>query len=357
MSYVGSRRAKGVAPRRLVERPFAHFSHAEMMRQLVPGRISVVMPCFNAEIYIAEAIESVLGQTYRDVELIVVEDGSRDSTPHIVKKYGSRILALTGEGKGPYPARNRGIAAASGEFLAFLDADDYWDARCLQELHEALMQKEADLAYCGWQNVGSYPGGREPYVPHDYMAGDPVLEFLQSCPWPIHAALTRRAVIDGIGGFSERRHSAMDYDLWLRVLGATRRMVRVPKVLAFYRWHEHGQISSNKWPQVLDAREARAAFAARQPHLIAATGAQVRSLVNEPVCVEARNALWRNDLCSAQKLFRASLLLGAVHWKDAKYIVASLFPSAIFQRLVRLVREAGRRPVERDTVFNVVKEW
>jgi glycosyltransferase involved in cell wall biosynthesis len=214
--------------------------------------VSIIMPCYNAEPYLREAVDSVLGQSYPNVELIVVDDGSTDRSLDLLRAYGDRIKLLSQPNQGPYPARNHGLAHASGEYVAFLDADDWWSLDCLEKLHRTLVEHEADLVYCGWQNVGEGIQAA-PFVPPEYEQEDPVAHFVRTCPWPIHAALIRRELVDRLGGFSERRYSSMDYDFWLRALALTRRIKRVPEVLAFYRWHHRGQISAVKWRQVLDA--------------------------------------------------------------------------------------------------------
>lgn len=101
-----------------------------MSRVLECPRVSVVMPAYNVERFIAEAIESVLGQTFADLELIVVDDGSTDATPQLVERFVQtdarvRLIAQANSGR-PGIARNRGIAAARGAYLTFLDSDDYW---------------------------------------------------------------------------------------------------------------------------------------------------------------------------------------------------------------------------------------
>ena len=106
-----------------------------------------------------------------------------------------------------------------------------------KKMSEALQRSGAGIAYCGWQNVG-LPGGRgEPFVPPDYEALPDKLERLFRSPcWPVHAALVRREIVDSVGGFDPKWRSCEDFAFWLRT--ATRnRLVRVPDVLAFYRFH------------------------------------------------------------------------------------------------------------------------
>ena len=88
--------------------------------------VSCIVPVFNGERYLAEALDSILAQTYRPVDLIVVDDGSTDGTAQVAAGYGERITYLYQENSGPAAARNKGIDAAQGEFVAFLDADDVW---------------------------------------------------------------------------------------------------------------------------------------------------------------------------------------------------------------------------------------
>ena len=208
------------------------------------------MPCYNGENYLAEAIDSVLGQSYQNVELIVVDDRSTDSSKDIAGGYGPKVKLIEQQNQGPYPARNRGIREASGQYLAFLDADDYWSGDFLEETHKALQKNsDAGLAYCGWQNIGLPHKQSKPHIPPDYEAGDKLELFLRAAaPWPIHAALVRSEILHEAGGFDERFPTCMDYDLWLRI-GANRPIVRVEKVMAFYRHHRQGQITSTQWRQ------------------------------------------------------------------------------------------------------------
>jgi len=210
--------------------------------------ISVIMPCFNNSATVKRSVSSVLDQSYDTIEVILVDDGSTDYSREIVfglRDKDSRLKVITQANQGPGPARNHGLKDARGEFVAFLDADDYWDADCLYKLHAALMDSGADLAYCGWQNTGENTKGGVPFIPPDYAGVEKVELLLGGCRWSIHAALTRMTAVDEVGGFDERWTSCMDYDLWLR-MASTRKIVRVPEVLAYYVHHEGEQITKNR---------------------------------------------------------------------------------------------------------------
>lgn len=301
--------------------------------------ISVIMPCYNAAAYLQEAVASVFKQSFKDIELIVIDDGSTDQSLQLLSALQSQhpqLTVLQQSNTGPYPARNRGLEAARGQYIAFLDADDYWADDCLEKLYTELRSSGADLSYCGWQNIMEAGDNSPPYVPPAYEKEDMFQHFLKGCPWPIHAALVKRTLIEQAGGFSTRCFSSMDYDFWLRLAAISQRIIRVPEVLAFYRWHDQGQISATKWRQVLDARSVRQEFIATNPSLVAHLSVDTLSgLINEPLTRQAYDAFWKRDLVSAQKLFRAILKENCWNRRDLKYIILSLLPLSLFQRLVR----------------------
>jgi glycosyltransferase involved in cell wall biosynthesis len=303
--------------------------------------ISVIMACYNAASYVEEAVSSVLRQTYPHTEVVVVDDGSEDASPDIVKRltatHPGRVRLKHIKHSGPYPARNLGLSHARGDYIAFLDADDWWREDCLEKLLGTLQENEADLTYCGWQNVGKHMLNPEPCIPPAYETEDLATAFLKSCPWPIHAALIRRSVLDAVEGFSERLFSSMDYDLWLRILAHTSNIVLVPEVLAYYRWHGQGQISTTRWKQVLDAVQVRRDFITRHPDMIKHLSSEtLYQLVDGQLLREAYRTYWSRDLVTAQKLFRAAFARRAWHVKDLKYLLPALLPSRLFQGIVGL---------------------
>jgi len=296
------------------------------------------MAAFNAAATIRESIQSVLDQTHSCVELIVVDDGSTDQTVQIVEELVSlnagAVRLLEQQHKGPYPARNLAIRASKGRYIAFLDADDTWRPDCLTLLHFALEEHDADVAYCGWQNVGPAAPGSEPFIPPAYDDDEIVLAALRSCPWPIHAALSRRSAIEAVGGFSERMFTSMDYDLWIRLIAHTRRIVRVPEVMAFYHWRG-GQISSDRSRQVLDAVQVRRDFVKNNALLLKNVPEAKRiELIDGQLAARAYEALWRRQLRTAQTLFRA--YFSSMHWKlkDLPYVLCSLLPAGLFDWVV-----------------------
>ena len=303
---------------------------------IVPSRISVIMACYNAEAYVRQAVESVLEQTYPDIELIVVDDGSTDRSREMLASFGERVRVLTQMNAGPYPARNNGITHASGGFVAFLDADDWWAPNCLAKLHASLdAHPDAAVAYCGWQNVG-LPGRRgEPHVPPDYEALDKLEAFLRAAaPWPIHAALVRRARLAEARGFDTQWRTCMDYDLWLRI-GSIHPIVRVPEVLAFYRFHTAGQITSTQWRQAENTWRVKKRFLSDHPELAARIASdKLTDLVDGGLLRRGYDLYWKRDLVSAQKVFRLALTAGRWRLADLKHLLPALLPSKLYRALV-----------------------
>lgn len=123
------------------------------------GLVSVVIPLYNAERFVAEAMGSVLAQEGAEVEVIVVDDGSSDGSVAVAEGFGGRVRVLRGEHAGIGPARNRGVDAATGEFVAFLDADDLWAPRKLAAQLAALTAANGpDLVFGMMQQFRGGPG-------------------------------------------------------------------------------------------------------------------------------------------------------------------------------------------------------
>lgn len=308
--------------------------------------ISVIMPCYNAVPYLEKAVSSALEQMKVRTEIVLVDDGSTDDSLTVAEaltvRYPGRITLLRSDRHGPYPARNLALRHAQGTFIAFLDADDWWEPDALSKLLDAIRAADVDLAYCGWQNVGEGVVSK-PYVPPAYEQEDMAAHFVRTCPWPIHAALLKREVVDALGGFCEERYSSMDYHFWLRVYGRTERIVRVPEVLAYYRWHGSGQVSAVKWRQVLDALWAQKDFLAKHPDRVAhLEPLKLMDLTEGRVLREAYRALWKRDLLSAHALFRHAGRSGIGKMADIRYILTAKLPLSMYKAIFSLRDKVGR---------------
>jgi|GEM_PF-279329 len=327
----------------------------------IKDRISVVMPCFNAALYLKSSIDCVLSQTYPNIELIVIDDGSTDNSKEILKKYGTQITTLFQNNQGPGPTRNRGIEIATGEFIAFLDSDDYWDARCLELLYVALKNSDAALSYCGWQNVGGREDRCQPYIPPDYEQGDKVEQFLKSAaPWPIHAALVRHDILDHVGGFVggfNESQGCEDYDLWLRI-GTQWSIKLVKEVLAFYRHHSSGQITSKQWRQAKDVLQVKLNYIKNHPALIKHLSEQrLKELTTGSYLKRGYDAYWKRDLVSAHRIFRVCLNNGYYQAGDLKYLLPAILSEALFKQCVGLMDKSLLAQIKHFVVEQKCIPW
>src|SRR5262245_50863701 len=130
------------------------------------GTVTVVIPCFNCELYLEEAIESALAQTYPKLRIVVIDDGSNDGSPQILHRFSDRIRVIRQENRGLAAARNRGIDETNGAYLAFLDADDRWHPRKVAT-QVSYLQDHPDLAlvFCDREWIDSR-GHRITAPPH-----------------------------------------------------------------------------------------------------------------------------------------------------------------------------------------------
>jgi glycosyltransferase involved in cell wall biosynthesis len=194
------------------------------------------MPAFDAERTVEAAVRSVLDQQGIDLELIVIDDGSRDATSAKLSAIKDpRVKVITEPNAGPSAARNRGVAAASGDLIAFIDADDIWLPGKAVLLAAALSRRPASaLAYCWVEHVDE--DGR--YLCPDRrvrFSGDVYEEVLShNFIDTVSAVMVRKSAFEAVGGFDESLLVAEDWDLYLR-LSATVPFVCVPEVLTQYR--------------------------------------------------------------------------------------------------------------------------
>ena len=216
-------------------------------------RVSVIIPAFNASRFIRETIESALGQTLHPSEIIVVDDGSTDDTRDIVREYSSRVALYQRQQGGASAARNLGAREASGEWLAFLDADDVWMPTKL-ERECRLIDGSAALVYCDRINIGDRGD-----LPEQQGTIQPLYEGDVFVPLLVignvittSSVMLRTDVFRAVGGFCEDpRLLAEDWDLWVRV-AAHHQFRACREALIQYRLHAGGM--SRRLEQMMAAR-------------------------------------------------------------------------------------------------------
>jgi glycosyltransferase involved in cell wall biosynthesis len=189
----------------------------KMNRIEIKPQVSVIIPTYNRGWIIKEAIDSVLAQDYTEFELIVVDDGSTDHTSDVLDSYGKDIKVLSQKNKGVSAARNRGIAEASGKFIAFLDSDDLWLSQKLSVQIEFFNQTP-DALICQTEEVWIRNGLRvNPKKRHKKPSGMIFKPSLELCLVSPSAVMIRRSLFEKVRGFDETLPACEDYDLWLRI--------------------------------------------------------------------------------------------------------------------------------------------
>jgi glycosyltransferase involved in cell wall biosynthesis len=192
---------------------------------LTSALVSTIIPTYNRANLITEALDSVLAQTFPNVEVIVVDDGSTDATSEVLARYGGRIRVIYQRNAGPAAARNRGIAAANGEFIAFLDSDDLWLPEKL-ERQVNLLERLGNGVPCCLSNIRLSYENRELTSFEIAWLNPAINEGVWRNPDEVLATrfvlfnqgvVVRHDVLEEMGGFDERFWLLEDYDLALRL--------------------------------------------------------------------------------------------------------------------------------------------
>lgn len=201
--------------------------------------ISIIIPAYNAAGYLAKTIESVLNQTYSDFELLLIDDGSTDRTHEIVKNYqcqDARIKYFYKENGGVSSARNMGLQKAIGDFVSFLDSDDFWDRRFLESMYRKLVADGKLACFCGYIEKR---GDTEIKYPNHFEEVDVLKEKLSVGSFRIHTDcwLIDRKFLSGEGvSFTEGCHYMEDLEFFVKLLfkATDKRITYVPEYLSYY---------------------------------------------------------------------------------------------------------------------------
>jgi glycosyltransferase involved in cell wall biosynthesis len=210
--------------------------------------VSVILPAYNAEAFVARAIRSVLAQTYRPLELIVIDDGSTDGTRRVIDGFAPEVTVLTQANAGPYAARNLGIAHARGPLIAFADADDAWLPDKLARQVPLFQQPEVGLVFGDAIHVTAPRDGAPRSALSCFLVSTPrrgavADHFVWSNFVPTCTAVVRRECLEEVGRFPSTSRLSADYLTWFRI-AARHAVDYVEEPVAEYTVHSAG-ISSD----------------------------------------------------------------------------------------------------------------
>jgi glycosyltransferase involved in cell wall biosynthesis len=262
-------------------------------------QVSIVTPAFNAAAHLGEMIESVLAQTYRDFELLIVDDGSTDRTAAIAASYcgrDRRIVLCSTSNRGPSGARNLALRQARGAYIAFLDSDDLWQPDYLAaQLRTLVRHPNVDVVTSNAINLGGVFDGRTFWPASNQVREITLLEMIRREDAVHIMSVVRRSVIDRAGYFDECRRGNEDYQFWLRAAVAGCRFVADFTPRAYYRRRPESLSADERvmLTGILDVyRELRPRCQESEARAI---DAQVRRFDRELLIAEARACMIRGD--------------------------------------------------------------
>ena len=210
--------------------------------------VSVVIPLYNAEKYIEETIQSILDQTYKEIEIVIVDDGSTDQSPAIVKelgeKYPGKVRYVHQSNQGVSVARNTGIENATGEYIAFLDSDDLWHPTKLEKQVKSMHTNEMNACYCGYMNFYEETSEKVKHVTN-FVKGDMAKAYLthqvvaQTSTW----IFKRSIVMDHHIRFTPGCSWGEDLEFLFKLMSVTN-VCYVDEYLTYYRILSEGNLSS-----------------------------------------------------------------------------------------------------------------
>lgn len=274
-------------------------------------RVSVLIPAFNSAQWIGSAIDSALAQSYRDFEVIVIDDGSIDRTPDVIASYGNHIRCLYQANAGVSNARNQGLRVSTGELIAYMDADDAWypqKLKCQIEFLDghpqcglvhsdvAVIDEHGKIIYSRFNQETARP------VPSGYCRQ----ALLQRCHIQLPSVVERRKCIEEAGGFDERLMALEDYLHWITVSLKGWAFGYVNEPLAKYRWRR-GSVSSDKR---LFLNEYEQIYGALLPELYEAPiGQEESAIIGKRLMAVERELAYMDRVdghrrCARQRLIR-----------------------------------------------------
>lgn len=217
--------------------------------------ISILIPCHNAEQWVGQSISSALAQTWPNKEIIVVDDGSTDKSLEVIRSFGDAIRFEAGPNRGANPARNRLLELAQGQWLQYLDADDYLlETKVADQLAAVDGEADVDVIYSPMTVESWRDGHAGERTVFPISSDDP---WLLMARWQMpgtHAVMIRRSAVVEVGGWKPDQPCCQEHELFVRLMIAGKRFAYVPKPGAIYRHWSAGTVSTKDPRQTLFRR-------------------------------------------------------------------------------------------------------
>ena len=319
--------------------------------------VSIVIPAYNCARWIDETLRSVYRQTYRNWEIILVDDGSTDDTKAALAPHMDRIRYYLQENGGTAAARNTGLQRARGELIAFLDNDDIWLPEKLNLQVRAMQTwRDCGLVFTDGRTFGESGLRGKPLISrlldrwiHDHKTSDPMVAngwlsrefFFKNHISSASSVLVRKECLETVGAFDERIAIADDYDLWLRI-AQRYPIVLIRSCLYMWRWREDSQSGP---PVSREHRWTEASIRVLEKHWPAAPPeirTAVRTQLSKMYWSCGRTYFDQNRFQDSRKMFLACLHHNRVFVPAMLFLLASYFSSSFIDWLRSIKRQVRR---------------
>ncbi|HVT88208.1 MAG TPA: glycosyltransferase [Tepidisphaeraceae bacterium] len=301
--------------------------------------VSIIIPCFNAEQFVGDAIRSALAQTYRPCEVIVIDDGSTDRSLEVIRSFGNEIKFESGPNRGGSAARNRALELAAGEFVQFLDADDLLHPDKLSRQVPHLISSPRSVICCNWELQDEDTEARRCRVLHGTQLDS--LRFVVRNQLTICGPLHRKAELVAIGGFRECLPCCQEFDLHVRLAISGISWKHLNEALVTIR-RRHRSVSSDLI-RVLDQHEDICWNAYRSMERAGNLTQDRAAALAEQLARDARWYLERGHYDKSKHYFQQALLMHREGGLNATYrphtrLLRRVLGPTITERLVAFKR-------------------
>ena len=306
-------------------------------------KVSVVMPCYNNAAYVSQAVDSVLQQDYPNIELIVVDDGSKDNSLDVLASYGERIKVVSQPNQGAAAARNNGIRHTTGDFIAFLDSDDLWLPGKLSAQLDFLQHNPEYVAcFCSWavwDGKGAVdipaPTAAEKGQLQQNRSGWLYLPLLKESVITTISVVIRRETVEEVGFFNKEYTVGEDHDYWLR-LSRCGKIAKLKQVYALYRQNPHSTTNKvhAKNFSLLVLQSTVAKFGLCSPDGACLPEALYQQYLAERHFVYGYQSFWSGHREKAQESFRNSVRDRRYRLKSVVYLTIC-FTDFIYRRVIQ----------------------
>ncbi|WP_158946391.1 glycosyltransferase family 2 protein [Pseudodesulfovibrio cashew] len=300
-------------------------------------KCSIVITTYNYGRYIQCALDSAIGQTYDNTEIVVIDDGSQDNSAELIKPYVDRygVKYVYQENAGQTVAKNRGVRESSGEVIAFLDADDMWDSTKLEKMIPLFDNPDVAVVYSKRRLLD--PDGAISEYNHPPLYRGRILNRIYVDNFIcFSSSMVRRTSLELIGGFDETLSMGIDYDLWIRMAQAYE-FDFLDECLTYYRVG-HGNMSDNREKRILSAfnimkrhlRDKKIRRGLAVPAILEAWGMTC--------CTYAMFQKSRQKSAKAAGLMLASLAMYPISTRSWKAALRMVLPDKVISLLKYLVK-------------------